>query len=141
MMKSISLKSYWFLLITLLIVGCGSSAIFNQKAYEQATSLKVDALNLMDKATEPYADHEKEINEFKVNIEKAFQYCLGLPNNDETIKQWEIIKDPERNSIMGFLKRWETQKQLKQDFINDAKGIVSDGFDQIIGLESGKVKK
>ncbi|MCL6099013.1 MAG: hypothetical protein M1391_10600 [Bacteroidetes bacterium] len=140
-MKSISFTQFKLLLIATLIVGCSSSAIFNQKAYEQATSLKVDVLNLMDKATGLYADNEKEINELKINVEKAYQYCLGLPNNDETIKQWEIIKDPERNSIMGFLKRWEAQKQLKRDFIDDAKSLVSDGFDQIIGLESGKVKK
>ena len=139
-MKNIFLKSYSFLLIAILTVGCVSSAIFNQKAYEQTTSLKVDALTLMDKAIEPYANHQAVIDGLKLNMEKAYQYCKGLPDNDETIKQWEIIKDPNRNSLMGFLNRWETQKQLKPDFINDAKGLVSDGFDAVIELESGKRK-
>ena len=140
-MKKIFLKSHIFMLVAVLITGCVSSAIFNQKAYEQATSLKVDALTLMDQATEPFADHRKAVDELTIKIEKAYQYCLGLPNNEETIGQWEIIKDPDRNSLMGFLKRWETEKQLSQTFINNVKDLVSKGFDEVIELESKKVGK
>jgi len=139
-MKNVFLKYSCFLSFVLFLMSCSSSAIFNQKAYEQTTSLKVDALTLMDKAIEPYANHQAAIDGLKLNMEKAYQYCKGLPNNDETIKQWEIIIDPNRNSLMGFVHRWETQKQLKLDFINDVKGLVSDGFDAVIELESGKRK-
>ena len=34
---------------------------FSPIAYEQATSLKVDALTVMDKATGSYADHEQDV--------------------------------------------------------------------------------
>ena len=50
------------------------------------------------------------------------------------------IKDPTRNSLVGFLKRWENKNQLDKTFIQEAKALVSDGFDAVIELESGKIK-
>jgi len=45
-----------------ILNGCASLiSPFNQTAYEYATSLKVEALALMDKATEPYTNHQEEV--------------------------------------------------------------------------------
>ncbi|GLS03494.1 hypothetical protein GCM10007860_06380 [Chitiniphilus shinanonensis] len=123
-----------------LLVGCSSITPFSQKAYEQATSLKVEALAIMDKATEPYDSQRQAVDALKLNVEKAYEYSKGLPKNEITTKQWTIIKDPSRNSLGGFLKRWEEKKTLDGQFILQAKGLVSDGFDMVIGLESGKIK-
>jgi hypothetical protein len=75
-----------------------------------------------------------------LDVEKAYEYAKGRQKNEETTKQWEIIKDPQRNSLFGFLKRWEEKATLSPAFIKEAKGLVSEGFDAVIGLESGKRK-
>lgn len=121
-----------------LLAGCSTIAPFNQKGYEQATSLKVDALATMDKATEPFTSQQQNIAALKLNVEKAYEYAKGRPQNEETIQQWAILKDPSRNSLGGFLRRWEEKSVLQRNFIEQAKDLVSDGFDTVIALESGK---
>ncbi len=136
------LKKKRLLLIPVLIVlvGCATISPFNEKAYEQATSLKVESLKLMDKASESYSSHETEVDALKLNLEKAYEYAKGRPQNEDSEKQWAIIIDPDRNSLGGFLKRWKDEKTLDKKFIKNAKDLVSDGFDAVIGLESGKRK-
>lgn len=124
----------------LFLTGCSTIAPFSQTAYEKATSLKVEALATMDKASEPYADQKQSIDNLKINLEKAYEYAKGRPQNEETTKQWEIIKDPSRNSLGGFLKLWQDKSILDKNFIQEAKSVVSDGFDTVIELESGKRK-
>ena len=94
----------------------------------------------MDKATEPYANHEKEVEQLQTKIEKAYEYVNGQPENELSAKQWEILKNPERNLLGGFLKRWKEKSTLSNAFIKEAKGLVADAFDTISGLESGKIK-
>ncbi len=127
--------------LLILLMGCTSIAPYNQRAYEQATSLKVDALNLMDKALQPYSNHKHQIDILKINIEKAYEYAKGRNKNEFSTKQWAIIKDPTRNSLGGILKKWEDNTTLDKIFIVEAKALVSDAFDTVISLESGKIKK
>jgi DNA transposition AAA+ family ATPase len=50
------------------------------------------------------------------------------------------MKDPDKNLLGGFLKRWKEKDKLSAVFVDEAKRLISTGFDQIIGLESGKIK-
>lgn len=127
-------------ILFVILTACTSTSIFNQRAYEQNISIKVESLVLMDKADQPYSNHIDKVEKLKLDIEKAYQYAIGLPNNDETVAQWEIITDPERNSIIGFLKRWKNENTLGRTFIENAMILISDHFDQVIELESGKRK-
>jgi hypothetical protein len=120
------------------LLSCASISPFSLTAYEQATSLKVDALALVSRAGEPFRDHREEVAALVERIEKAYEFARGRPNNEITTRQWEILKDPERRSLGGFLKRWERESTLSEPFIREAKGLVADGFDTIIELESGK---
>lgn len=132
-----------FSLIFLLVIGlssCATISTFSETAYEQATSLKVEALLLMDKATEPFDSHLKEVESLAASVEKAYEFAKGRPKNEISAKQWEILKDPGRNLLGGFLKRWKEESTLSRAFVNEAKSLVSDAFDTIIGLESGKIK-
>jgi hypothetical protein len=133
-------RQFVWLTALVFLAGCYTIAPFSQKAYEQSTSLKVEALATMDKASEPYANQKQLVDALKLNVEKAYEYAKGRPQNEETTKQWLIIKDPSRHSLGGFLKRWEDKSTLDKTFIQEAKGVVSDGFDTIIELESGKRK-
>lgn len=126
--------------VALNIGACSSISTFSQYAYEQAVSLKVESLNLMDKATEEYSANKDIVEDLKTKLQKSYEYSKGRPKNDISTKQWEILISPDRNLLGGFLKRWESKNTLSRAFIDDAKGLVGDAFDTIIGLESGKIK-
>ena len=115
-------------------------ARFDAQSYSQAVSLKVDALALMDDATEPYAQHEAEARALAVKLDKAFEYAQGKPRNELSARQWQILKDPQRHLLGGFLARWKAESTLGHAYILEKKGQVGMAFDQIIGLESGKLK-
>ena len=94
----------------------------------------------MDKATEEYSANKDIVEDLKTKLQKSYEYSKGRPKNDISTKQWEILISPDRNLLGGFLKRWESKNTLSRAFIDDAKGLVGDAFDTIIGLESGKIK-
>ncbi|MCU1801948.1 hypothetical protein CUU56_10890 [Pectobacterium parvum] len=128
--------------LCLLLISCSTISPFNQRAYEQAVTIKVDALALMDKAaTEPFGENQHEVILLKIQVEKAYEYARGLPKNEIVTKQWEIIKNPSSNSLGGFLVYWERNNTLSKTFVTEVKGVISNGFDQVIELESGKVKR
>lgn len=127
-------------LFILLLAGCTSISPYSPKAYEQATSLKAEALITLSKASEPYAQHQPEAELLKLNIDKAYEYAKGLPKNRESTLQWLLIKDPERHSLGGFLKRWKDKSTLEKPFIEQAKDLIAADFDAVIELESGKQK-
>ena len=127
------------LLILTGLQGCASISLFSPAAYEQATSLKVESLTLMDKAAEPFERHRSEVDALSIRIEKAYEYAKGRPENEITARQWELLKDPDRNLLGGFMKRWQARSTLPRAFIDEAKGVISDAFDTIVGLESGKI--
>ncbi len=121
--------------------GCAPSiAPFSERAYEQAVSLKVDALALMGDASEPYDDHRAEVETVRRDLAKAYEFARGRPKNDLSARQWAVLADPERNLLGGFLARWESQGTLSPVFAAEAQRLVADAFDTIIGLESGKLR-
>ena len=115
-------------------------AVFDQRAYENATSLKPAALTLMDQATEPFADHSDEVRTLMTSVEAAYEYANGIPKNQFSANQWRILKDPNGGLLGGFLKLWEDQGTLREGDIKASKKNVSDGFDTIIELEAAKIK-
>jgi hypothetical protein len=130
-----------FLLITLNHFGCSRQiSLFNPVAYDYAVSIKVESLALMDKAVEPFESHKPEVTDLILKIEKAYEYAKGIKKNEITVQQWEILKNPDRNLLGGFLKRWEDEEKLGKIFVSEAKKQVSQAYDTIIGLESGKIK-
>ncbi len=113
---------------------------FDQYAYVQCTSLKVDVLVLMDHATESYQSFEKEVKELDTKIQKAYEYEKNRPKNEITLKLWNKIIDPNANLYGGFMERWKSEGKLSPVFIKEEKGLVSTAFDQIAQLESKKIK-
>ena len=133
--------SHFFLLLIFAasLTSCATIAKFDQQAYNNAVNTKVSALALMDKATTPYEQNKTEIENVRFALNRGYEYARGIPQNDITTQQWEIMKNPERNLLGGFLKRWQEKQTLKTAFVNAAKPIINDAFDTIIGLESGKI--
>lgn len=123
-----------------LIAGCKLIAEYNQVAYEYATSLKAEALALMEKASEPYADHEEDVEELMLEVEKAYEYANGLPKNEISAEQWKILKDKEGTLLGSFIELWKKEGQLSEISIVEAKEVVSKNFDQIIELEVARIR-
>jgi hypothetical protein len=87
----------------------------------------------------PFSDYEEDVAFMKTELSKAYEFAKGRPNNEISTKQWEILIDENRNLLGGFLKRWENDETLSEMFVTEAQKLVSDAFDTIIGLESGKI--
>lgn len=134
------LKVLTFVVGFVVLAGCATISGFDQQAYTYTTSVKVDALNVMDLAVNDYAGHTKEVKELRTQLQKIYEYEKNRPKNEITLKQWDILLDPEGHLLGGFLKRWETQKTLSKTFVVEAKKLVDKAFDQIAGLESKKIK-
>jgi len=125
--------------LSLTIWSCASISVFSPEAYKQAVELKVESLELMSFATMPYVDYEEEVINLNTELDKAFEFSKGRPDNEISTEQWRILIDEEGNLLGGFLKRWETEGSLSEMFVSEMQILVSDAFDTIIGLESGKI--
>ncbi|MGB5286994.1 MAG: hypothetical protein WBQ32_06560 [Ignavibacteriaceae bacterium] len=129
----------FFVIIGLLFNACSSVSVYSPEAYKQAVDLKIESLNLMLFATMPYSDYEEDVAFLETELSKAYEFAKGRPNNEISANQWEILIDEDRNLLGGFLKRWEEEETLSEMFVSEAQLLVSDAFDTIIGLESGKI--
>jgi len=125
----------------LAVAACSSTiAPFSQRAYEYATDLKVESLSIMNRAEFPYTENESRVERLKMDLDKAYEFAKGRPRNEHSTRQWEILIDPEKNLVGGFFTRWESEGQLNYPFIEQSQRLISDAFDTVIGLESGKIR-
>ena len=138
-MKTLAVKLL-FPFLFLSILGCSPVSEFNQSALDKTVSVKTDALNLISKANEDYTSHQSEIDSLKTGVEDAYQYSKTIPNNKETISQWEIIMDPNRSSLFGLLERWKSKTKLSDTFISEVKILIASDFNTIIDFENNKRK-
>ena len=113
-------------------------SVFNEAAYRQAVELKVASLNLLDKATTDYSENREAVDNLKLDLLTAWEYAKGRPDNEAAERLWESLLDPEDNLLADFLIRWEERERLPPAMIREYKLIISDAFDRIIALESGK---
>lgn len=130
----------WCFLLPLIVSGCSTISKFDQYSYTQATSLKVDALNVMGQATQPYQTYKANIFQVQTAIDKMYEYQKNRPKNTITEKMWSVVRDSTGRSFGGFIKRWQKENTLDATFIKESQQLVSESFDQIAQLESGKIK-
>lgn len=126
--------------LLLTVTGCSTISKFDQYSYTQATSLKVDVLNVMGQATEPYTTHRTDVLRVQTAIDKMYEYEKNRPNNGVTEKMWGVVRDSTGHLFGSFIKRWQKENTLDATFIKESKLLVSQSFDQISQLESGKIK-
>jgi hypothetical protein len=136
------------LILLLSIFSCSPLiATFDQASYEHVTSLKVDALALMDKCNEDYSLHAADVAAFQLNMDKAIEYDKHRPKDSITTRQWEILNNPNGHLLGAFLVLWKKDKildtiakKMGTKYFPEKKKQISDAFDQIAELESGKLK-
>jgi hypothetical protein len=124
--------------LSTLLTACPKAPPKSDAAAALATSIKTEALALMDKATEPFPTHKDEVTKLLGRVDDAITDARSRPNNEASVKQWGIVKDPTANNLGGFLARWESDNTLSRTFIDETKGLVSDAFDSIVKHENGK---
>lgn len=128
------------LILAAALTGCATISTFDQTAYDKTTGAKAEALMLMGKATDSYSSHTAEIQSVNLSIDKAYEYDRGRPLNQETVKMWEILRDPDRHLYGGFIRRWREKGALRPAYRDEKKKDIAEAFDQISGLEIGKRK-
>jgi hypothetical protein len=124
----------------LLFCGCATISRYDQYAYSQAISIKVDALNLMDSATGSYQQHKPAVSDIMTTMQKIYEYEKNRPKNTISEKMWSMMRDTSGHLYGGFIKRWQKENSLDQVFIQESKRLIGQSFDQISQLESGKIK-
>lgn len=145
-MKQLKIKtargSIIIFIVLLLSIGCTPLiARYDQYSYQEAISLKVDAVNLIASATDSISKHLLEVNAVNTRIEKLYEYEKGKPNNTITTQQWEILKNPDRNLYGGFIKEWKNNGKLKPVYVSDKQDQIGKAFDVIIKLEAHKIRE
>lgn len=140
-----SLRSFYALIVLLCVWGCTSCgpfiSVFDQHAYQQTTSLKVDALKVMALATDSFSRHAQEVEQLETNLQKVYEYERNRPKNSITVQMWDLLLASDGHLLTGFLRRWQQKAILGNAFVQNQQKIVGEAFDQIAGLESGKLKE
>ena len=142
-MKKIKLTSKLFFAFGLIFLMQGCETLigpYSPTAYKYATSLKVETLALMSKATNSYSKHKDEVEKLTIELNKAHEFVKGVPSNSISSKQWNILINPNGKLIGKFWLRWKQKTTLSKPFISEFKKIVAESFDQIICLEVNKEK-
>lgn len=124
----------------LIICSCASISRFDQYAYAQTTSLKVDALNTMSLATSNYDSCADKVQNLETSLQKIYEYEKNRPKNEISIKLWDKLLNKDGHLLGGFIERWKKENKLNETFILNLKEQVGEAFDQISGLESNKIK-
>ncbi len=137
--RELSHPKSWAAILFFFVAGCAPLiGPYSPTAYQNATSLKATTLALMDKAKEPYASHQKDVESLLVEVEKAYEFVNGIPSNSISAKQWQILKKPDGDLLGKFVVRWKERSTLSQPFIDEFNGLVGAAFDEIICLEANK---
>lgn len=108
------------------------------QAYENATNLKAETLALMGHASEPYVGHQAEVAQLNLAIDKAYEYVHGVPSNDLSARQWDILRRADGDLLGRFLRRWKEDGTLSPAYIEQFKRVIGEGYDEIICLEANK---
>jgi hypothetical protein len=132
-------RAFALLLAVLLLSGCGRLiADYSLDAYKNATTLKAEALAMVDKSNESYGKHAKDVDALNVKIDAAYEFAAGIPDNQLSARQWAIIKDPDLHLYGGYVKFWKTHGPVSAFFRAGAKKNIGEAFDEIICLEVNK---
>jgi hypothetical protein len=137
-------SSHWILAVAILlgITACALITPYDPTSYRHATDLKAESLLLIEKGADAPAAHAAEIQALRLKMRQAYEYERGKGTpNVTTVKQWELLNDPDGALLGGFLKKWQADnKGQSEAFLNGISRNVGAAFDQIIKLENSKVK-
>jgi len=131
-------------IIVLLVALAGACVVplagYDQKAYENATSLKAATLAMVSKSTkeDSFAVNEAAVDDLLVRLSAAYEYADGVEHNNEAAKNWLDLIGDNDNMIMSWLSTWQDGGSVSTAFAPELKTQFAEGFDTIICLEANK---
>jgi hypothetical protein len=125
---------------------------YDAYSYTQLSSLKVDVLNAMNKATSDYANHAPMVEEVKIKVQKAYEYDTHKPKNEVMTAMWKYLYESllseemegltDRQHKKGFFPNWQQSKKKSEVMVTEASTkIIGPMFDLLLELESKKLSK
>jgi hypothetical protein len=131
-----------FLFLCLVLMNCSPTiAFYDQYAFTQATSLKVDLQNLVQESgTVSFPEAKADIDKVNVALQKAYEYSKGRSKNTLSTDQYLILLS-DNHLYKTFLKTWSSQGKLSLVGASEISDKIGQLMDQIIQLESGKRKQ
>lgn len=111
---------------------------FSEVAYQNATDLKAHSLALVDQSAEPYSQHAAEADQLKVDLSSAYEFVHGMKGNQLSADQWQLMRDPGKNLMGGFVGFWQSKGSVGPAFRDEYHGQIAEAFDYIICLEANK---
>jgi hypothetical protein len=129
-------------ILMLGLAGCAAITGYDPTSYKNATDLKAETLLLIEKAKDPPGLHAAQIEGLRLKLRQAYEYEKGKGGRNRiTMEQWALLSDPNGVLLGGFLKKWETENRGQSPaFLEGVSKNIAEGFDEIIKLESRKVK-
>jgi hypothetical protein len=116
-------------------------SLYDQYAYTQAVSLKVDMQNLADEsATTNYTDAKANVDAVNTELQKAYEYDRGRSKDSLSTKQYGILLS-DKGFYKNFLKDWQTHSKLSTTAAGEMRIQIGKLMDEVIALEVGKNKK
>ena len=130
----------FLLAVAIVLSSCQGMKVssYDPAAHQNAIALKAETLALLAMSSEPFATHKDAVVGLNAKVEAAYQVAAATPGNELVAREWQILKDPDRDLYGGFVKRWETSGKLSNAFRENFTGQVGEAFDMIICLEAAK---
>ena len=127
-------------LVSIYLAGCVNLPGYDQRAYENATSLKPKTVALIRKSQvqDSYLANTEKAEDLLIQLQAAFEYANGIEHNNEAAKNWADLIGNDDNMVGGWLSVWEKQGQVNPAAANGLVEQLSEAFDTIICLEANK---
>jgi hypothetical protein len=140
MNKELNLKKHflWLLLFAFLFACKPTIALYDQYAYTQATSLKVDMQNLaLESDSVNYETAKPDIDKVNTELQKAYEYSKGRDLNALSTKQYAILLS-ETDFYKSFLADWKKRGKENETMGQNISEKLGQLLDEVIKLENGK---
>ncbi len=111
---------------------------YDPVTYKSLTDLKAETMLFFAEMApnKPYAANTTQFEDFKVKIERIYEYEKGKKLNNETIAQVTEI----RSMINDMMTLYKQQDHLSEFYVKEKKAQIEKAFDIAIATENSKTK-
>lgn len=131
-----------FVLIFALLTGTTGCAPliagYDVESFKAATSLKAEVSTLIDNSSETYNSRRTQVEAITTKVDAAYEFAAGLPSNQLSASQWNILRDPRGALYGGFVRSWQLAGTTSTAYRTEKKKQITEAFDYIICLEANK---
>ncbi|MFC4816257.1 MULTISPECIES: hypothetical protein [unclassified Flavobacterium] len=128
--------------VFLILTSCQITKIaaYDSYSHQKTVALKVRTYQLISKSQENYAIHQTEATALLLELQQQYAYEKSKPNNAITVAMWSRVIGSEKTLLSQLFALWHQKEKLHPDFSKEAAKQINETFDQIITLETQKIK-